>query len=303
MSTGLIEVREVAKTYRGDVRALDGVSLAVAAGEVYGLVGPNGAGKTTLLRMMTGLVAPTRGRVCIGKSGVDAGVGSLIEAPAFYPSMSGRQNLALLCTYGAVPRTAADRALEQVGLSAREGRRPYRQYSLGMKQRLGIAAALLGEPRIVVLDEPTNGLDPESIAGVRETVRGLRDRGCAVVLSSHLLDEVELVADRIGILSAGRLIAEGTAGELGRTPNRVEALVDDPAAAATIGHRHGLAVAGRDGERITFELGQTTRPWEVTAMLVAGGVRVHAIAETGATLEATFFDLISDAAAFERSHP
>lgn len=294
----MMEVRNVAKTYRGDVHALDGVTLSVAAGEVYGLVGPNGAGKTTLLRMMTGLVSPTRGRVRIG---VDAGVGSLIEAPAFYPSMSGRQNLTLLCAYWAVPRQSADRALEQVGLSVRDGRRPYRQYSLGMKQRLGIAAALLGGPGVVVLDEPTNGLDPESIAAVRETVRGLRERRCAVVLSSHLLGEVEQVADRIGILSSGRLIAEGTARELGGAHPHVEAIVDDPVAATAIGRQRGLVVAGQDGDRVTFDLGDATEAWEVTAMLVEGGVRVRALTEVGASLEEAFLGLISDAGALERS--
>ncbi|GAA3909616.1 ABC transporter ATP-binding protein [Microbacterium invictum] len=303
-SPGLIDVREVGKTYRGGVRALDGVTLSVAAGEVYGLVGPNGAGKTTLLRMMTGLVATTSGRVRVGDGRVDAGVGSLIESPAFYPSMSGRQNLTLLCTYWSLPARAAERALGQVGLSVRDGRRPYRQYSLGMKQRLGIAAALLGEPRIVVLDEPTNGLDPESIASVRDTVRGLRDRGCAVVLSSHLLGEVEQVADRVGILVSGHLIAEGTVDELGRRVRAhrgVDVEVDDADAALTAGRQHGLAATALAGGRVRFDLDDATQPWEVNAMLVAAGVHVNALAEVGDSLEETFFGLISESTPLERS--
>jgi ABC-2 type transport system ATP-binding protein len=298
-ATMLVDAHEVSKTYRGgDVRALDGVTLRVVAGEVYGLVGPNGAGKTTLLRTLTGLVAPTSGSVRIGGAESAAVIGSLIESPAFYPSMSGHRNLTLLCAYWGVRRTAADRALERVGLTTRDGRRSFRHYSLGMKQRLGIAAALLGDPGIVVLDEPTNGLDPEAIAGVRDIVRGLRDQDCAVLLSSHLLGEVEQVADRVGVLSAGRLVAEGTVDELRHTLRSrrwVEVEVDDPGTAAVVGLELGLAVVDDIGGRVRFELSDAIEPHEVNRMLVGAGVRVNAMAEVGDSLEATFFGLISDA--------
>lgn len=293
----LIEAREVSKTYRGNVRALDGVTLHVAAGEVYGLVGPNGAGKTTLLRTFTGLVTSTRGGVRIGGPESAAVIGSLIESPAFYPSMSGHRNLTLLCAYWGVRGPAADRALDLVGLTKRDGRRAFRHYSLGMKQRLGIAAALLGDPEIVVLDEPTNGLDPEAIAGVRDIVRNLRDQGRAVLLSSHLLGEVEQIADRVGILSAGRLVAEGTIDELRHTLRArrwVEVDVDNPRKAAEVGRELGLAIADGVGGRVQFELNNEIGPHDVNRMLVAAGVRVNTLAEIGGSLEATFFGLITD---------
>lgn len=302
----MIDAREVGKTYRGDVRALDGVTLRVAAGEIYGLVGPNGAGKTTLLRTLTGLMAPTSGSIRTGAAESAAVIGSLIESPAFYPSMSGHRNLTLLCAYWGAPGAAADRALERVGLTTRDGRRSFRHYSLGMKQRLGIAAALLGDPGIVVLDEPTNGLDPEAIAGVRDIVRNLRDQGCAVLLSSHLLGEIEQVADRIGVLSAGRLVAEGTVAELRHTLRSrrwVEVDVDDARKATDVGLKLGLAVADGSGGRLRFELSDAIEPHEVNRTLVGAGIRVNAIAEIGDSLEATFFGLISDATqSDERNH-
>lgn len=295
----LVDACEIGKTYRGGVRALDGVTLHVVAGEVYGLVGPNGAGKTTLLRALTGLVAPTSGSVRIRGAESDGVIGSLIESPAFYPSMSGHRNLTVLCHYWGVARSAADRALERVGLTTRDGRRSFRHYSLGMKQRLGIAAALLGDPGIVVLDEPTNGLDPEAIAGVRGIVRHLRDQGCAVLLSSHQLGEIEQVADRVGVLAAGRLVAEGTVDELRhlfRVHRWIEVEVDDPGRAAVVGQELGLTVTDEAGGRVRFELSDAIEPHDVNGMLVGAGVRVNALMQVGDSLEATFFGLVSGAA-------
>lgn len=288
------------------MRALDEVTLRVAAGEVYGLVGPNGAGKTTLLRALTGLVAPTSGRVRLGDGESTTVIGSLIESPAFYPSMSGHRNLTLLCAYWGLPREAADGALERVGLTTRDGRRPFRHYSLGMKQRLGIAAALLGDPGVVVLDEPTNGLDPEAIAGVRDIVRGLRERDCAVLLSSHLLGEVEQVADRVGVLASGRLVAEGTVDELRhrlRGRRRVEVEVDDPGRAAVAVRGLGLAVADDTGGRVLFELDDAIEPHDVNRVLVGAGLRVNALTEVGDSLEATFFGLVAGAVPSGKGSP
>ncbi|WP_231637169.1 ATP-binding cassette domain-containing protein [Microbacterium sp. No. 7] len=295
----LIDAREVSKAYRGGARVLVDVTMHVAAGEVYGLVGPNGAGKTTLLRTLTGLVAPTNGSVRVGIPESRTIAGSLIEAPAFYPSLSGRRNLTLLCAYWGIDPSSADRALERVGLRGRDSRRPFRHYSLGMKQRLGIGAALLGDPAVVVLDEPTNGLDPEAIAGVRDIVRGLRDEGCAVLLSSHLLGEVEQVADRVGVLAAGRLVAEGSIDELRhrlRARRSAEVVVDDPDAATAVVRDAGLAIVDTLDRQLRIDLGETIEPHDLNRMLVGAGVRVSSLTEVGGTLEAAFFDLVSRAA-------
>ena len=320
----LVEASALTKVY-GDVRAVDGVSLRVAAGEVYGLVGSNGAGKTTLMRILTGLVAPTSGAYRIGGSvaggraaatptveGVTAG--SLIEAPAFYQAMTGRAILRLLCDYWGVERAAADRSLDHVGLSAKDRRRRYRQYSLGMKQRLGVAAALIGDPDVVILDEPTNGLDPESIVGMRTVVRELRAAGRAVLLSSHLLSEVEQVADRVGVLSQGKLIAEGSVDELRRrlqAERWIELEVNDPEAATAVIRGLGLEVvgpagtkAGRStpasgstaGTRLRVQLTGSLRPHVVNSALVGAGVEVDALEEVHDSLEDAFLDLLGQPA-------
>lgn len=316
----LVEASALTKVY-GDVSAVDGVSLRVAAGEVYGLVGSNGAGKTTLMRILTGLVSPTSGAYRIGGASADgrapatlkAGVvttGSLIEAPAFHQAMTGRASLRLLCDYWGVERAAADRSLDQVGLSAKDRRRRYRQYSLGMKQRLGVAAALVGDPEVVVLDEPTNGLDPESIVGMRTVVRELRAAGRAVLLSSHLLSEVEQVADRVGVLSQGKLIAEGSVDELRRrlqAERWIELEVNDPEAAEAVIRELGLeavdpagakaarrTVAGgaTAGTKLRVQLPASLRPHVVNSALVGAGVEVDALVEVHDSLEDAFLDLL-----------
>ena len=320
----LVEASALTKEY-GDVRAVDGVSLRVAAGEVYGLVGSNGAGKKTLMRILTGLVAPTAGAYRIGGAGAGGraaatptagGVtaGSLIEAPAVYQAMTGRANLRLLCDYWGVERAAADRSLDQVGLSAKDQRRRYRQYSLGMKQRLGVAAALIGDPEVVVLDEPTNGLDPESIVGMRTVVRELRAAGRAVLLSSHLLSEVEQVADRVGVLSQGKLIAEGSVNELRRrlqAERRIELEVNDPETALAVIRGLGLEAVHAAGAKATrrtpaggliagtklrVQLTGSLRPHVINSALVGAGVEVDALVEVHDSLEDAFLDLLGQPA-------
>lgn len=309
----LVEVRGVVKAYRGTVRALDGVTLQVKAGEVYGLVGPNGAGKTTLMRIIAGLVAPSAGTVRIGAGpgNTTAAIGSLIESPAFFPGMSGRENLRLLCDYWGVARAAADQALDGVGLDVRDRRRSYRQYSLGMKQRLGVAAALLGSPDVVVLDEPTNGLDPESIVAMRGVVRRLRGEGRAVLLSSHLLSEVELVADRVGVLAKGRLVAEGGVEELRCSlPARrwITVSVNDPQQAASVVRGLGLSMAtagggghGGNAGSLRILLSGQMQAHNVNAAMVSAGLQVHALAQEQDSLEAAFLDLLAEPLTTERA--
>ncbi len=206
------------KRFGGGVVGVDGLDLTVRRSEVFGFLGPNGAGKTTTLRMLVGLIRPTSGTLTVaghppGSRESLARVGSLIETPAFYPHLSGRDNLRLLARYCGVGDDRVESALGEADLVSRAGR-AFRTYSLGMKQRLGVAAALLKDPELLILDEPTNGLDPAGMASMRELVASLRHEHRTVLLSSHLLGEVEHLCDRVAVLRSGRLVACGTVDEL-----------------------------------------------------------------------------------------
>ena len=192
---------------------MEDLILRVHRGEVYGFLGPNGAGKTTTLRMLLGLVRPTSGTVQVlghepGREAALARLGALVETPGFYAHLSGGDNLRVLARYSGVESSRVRTVLEQVGLSSR-ARDGFAGYSLGMKQRLGVAAALLKDPELLILDEPTNGLDPEGVADMRDLIRSLGRGERTVLLSSHLLAEVEQVSDRVGVVREGRLVAEG----------------------------------------------------------------------------------------------
>lgn len=218
----IIETRALTKRY-GDFTAVDHVDLHIRKGSVYGFLGPNGAGKSTTMKMFLGLTRPTGGSFTIDamaypgdRSKILKNIGSFIEAPAFYGNLSGEENLEILRRLLGLPRSAVDEALELVGLTQYR-RRLAKKYSLGMKQRLGLAGALIGQPPVLILDEPTNGLDPVGIHEIRTLIRSLPSKfDCTVLVSSHLLSEVELMADDIGILNHGRLLFEGTLDELRR---------------------------------------------------------------------------------------
>ena len=220
---GAIEVRDLRKTYRRrfrkDTIAVAGVDLDVPTGVVYGFLGPNGSGKTTTIRCLLGLVRPDSGECrVLGSGGADLAkvigrVGSIVETPTFFPGFSGRRNLELLAEAGGLSRKAADPVLERVGLASRADDR-FRTYSLGMKQRLGMAAALMKDPEVLVLDEPANGLDPAGLVEVRDLLRSLADEGRTVFLSSHLLGEVQHICDSVAILARGKCIAEGPVAEV-----------------------------------------------------------------------------------------
>ncbi|MCI9596690.1 MAG: ABC transporter ATP-binding protein [Firmicutes bacterium] len=216
----MIETHDLTKNY-GDFQAVFKVNLHVPKGGVYGFVGPNGAGKSTTMKMLLGLTPPTEGTFSInGKTYPKArqeilrSTGSFIEAPAFYGNLTGEENLELIRRILKLPKSSVAEALELVGL-APFGKRLAKKYSLGMKQRLGLAGALLGRPPLLILDEPTNGLDPAGIHEVRELIRSLpKQLDCTVLVSSHLLSEIQLMADHIGILDRGKLLFEGTMEEL-----------------------------------------------------------------------------------------
>jgi len=288
---GVIRTRELTKRY-GAVAAVSSVSLEVREGDRYGLLGPNGSGKTTLVRMLLGLVYATSGQIeVLGRPmprharEVLPQVGALIEEPAAYPHLSGRANLALLDAAGpgglAARRTRGQRigeALEQVGLAGMD-RRPVKAYSLGMRQRLGLAAALLRRPRLLILDEPGNSLDPRGIRDLRELLIGLNEAGVTVFLSSHLLAEVEQLCTRIGVLDSGCLVLQDDLAAL-RAPTG-QIMVDTPDADQVAALLDGQ-VEHRDGQQL---LVRSPDAAALNARLVGAGLRVRAISSHQRTLE------------------
>jgi ABC-2 type transport system ATP-binding protein len=214
----LVETKDLTKIYGSRVTAVNRVSLTVRRGEIYGFLGPNGAGKTTTLRILLGLIRPTAGSATVlgrppGDPQALARLGALVESPGFYPYLSGRDNLRVLARYAGVSDSRINVTLELAQLAGR-ARDKFHTYSLGMKQRLGVAASLLKDSELLILDEPTNGLDPAGMRDMRELIRTLRADHRAVLLSSHLLGEVQQVCDRVGVISRGELIAESTVEQL-----------------------------------------------------------------------------------------
>ena len=287
----MIVTRVLTKRY-GAVTAVQSVDLDVREGDRYGLLGPNGSGKTTLVRMLLGLVYATSGEIQVMGRPVPRHarevlpqIGALIEEPAAYPHMSGRANLSLLDAAGpgGLParrtrRRRVDEALEQVGLAG-VGRRPVKAYSLGMRQRLGLAAALIRRPRLLILDEPGNGLDPRGIRDLRQLITGLNETGVTIFLSSHLLAEVEQLCTRVGVLDAGRLVLQDDLAALRAPTGRI--LVDTPDADQAATLLDGR-VEHRDGQRLLVRHEDAAT---LNARLVGAGLRVSAIAPHQRTLE------------------
>ncbi|MFE9476179.1 ATP-binding cassette domain-containing protein [Streptomyces griseofuscus] len=302
---GVIATRGLTKRYRGGQLAVDGLDLTVPAGSVFGFLGPNGSGKTTTIRMLMGLIEPTSGTVRVlglpmprAARTVLPQVGALIEGPALYGHLSGRDNLLRLDAADptADPRTRAARAaaaLERVGLAAAAGKRA-KAYSLGMKQRLGLAAALLRPRRLLVLDEPTNGLDPQGMREIRTLIRELAADGSTVFLSSHLLDEIEQVCTHVAVMARGRLLAQGATADLAAgARGRLVVTTPDPAEAVRVLKEHGAADVTADGDRVTGEPPDRDLA-EVNAALVAAGVRVRGFTLRRASLEDSFVALTGE---------
>ncbi len=290
----VISTQALTKRYGDKIVAVDALALRVRRGEVYGFLGPNGAGKTTTLRMLVGLVRPTSGAATVlgAPPGARAGlsrIGAMIEAPAFYPYLSGRDNLRALARHAGIENPRVERVLAQVGLSDRASDRTA-TYSMGMKQRLGVAAALLKDPELLILDEPTNGLDPAGMAEMRDFIRSLADGGRTVLLSSHLMGEIEQVSDRVGVIRDGRLVAEGTVGELrGRAGLRVRAEPRTEAARLLAALPSVEAVAGENG--LLEVVVDTAEAAAINRMLVQAGVAVSEIYAQTASLEDVFLEL------------
>lgn len=285
----MITTRALSKRY-GAVLAVDGVDLDVREGDRYGLLGPNGSGKTTLVRMLLGLVFATSGEIevlglpvprRVGQ--VLASVGAMVEGPGAYPHLSGRVNLSLFDAAGPGGsrrdrRSRVDEALHRVGLAGID-RRPVRAYSLGMRQRLGLAAALLRGPRLLILDEPTNGLDPRGIREIRDLLTELNAAGTTVLMSSHLLTEVESFCTRVGVMDRGRLVLQDQLSSLQAPTGRV--VLSSPDADRVQALLDG-GVEHRDGPRLTVRHADTA---QLNARLVADGIRVSEIGPERRSLE------------------
>jgi ABC-2 type transport system ATP-binding protein len=292
-----LEVRGLVKRY-GELVAVGGVDLTVEPGDVYGYLGPNGAGKTTSLRMMLGLIRPTAGAVRVFARDPQA----TVEAPTFYPDLSGRRNLELLAAFdgGAAPERI-DEALETVELSDR-ARDRVGGYSHGMRQRLGIAAALLRDPRLLLLDEPTTGLDPGGMRDMRLLIQRLAGQGITIVLSSHLLAEVEEVCNRVAIVQKGRIVYEGRIADLKRAAGMTYRLstIDNQRALAVCRAQPGISDVRERTGQISF-MGEERAVAGLSQALVEAGALITALAPQGATLEELFFSLTEDGQASERS--
>ena len=291
----MITTQNLTKRF-GHVEAVRDVSIDVREGDRYGLLGPNGSGKSTLVRMLLGLVYATSGSISVlGEpiprhvSRVLPEIGSVIEEPAAYPHLSGRTNLRLFDAAGPAAsrrtrRRRVDEALEQVGLAGID-RRPVRAYSLGMRQRLGLAAALVRRPRLLILDEPTNGLDPRGIRDIRDLLIGLNADGTTIFLSSHLLPEVSALCTRIGVLDSGKLVLQDQLASLQEPTGRVLVSTDDPErAVATL---DGL-VERRDGADLVV---RCPDPAALNARLVEAGVPVRSLVVQRRSLEEIVLDV------------
>jgi ABC-2 type transport system ATP-binding protein len=294
----LVQTTDLTKTYGSRITAVNRVGLSVRKGEIYGFLGPNGAGKTTTLRMLAGLIRPTSGTVRVlglppGHPRALARVGALIESPGFYPYLSGRDNLRVVARYAGIGDRRVDATLELVKLSER-ARDRYAGYSLGMKQRLGVAATLLKDPDLLILDEPTNGLDPAGMRDMRALIRELGSSHRTVLLSSHLLGEVQQLCDRVGVIAHGELIAESTVDELRGGATLLvaaEPLHDARERAEKLLGPDSVAVV--DGMlRLRADPSEAAR---VNSELVSAGVRVSELRPLERTLEEAFLEMTEEA--------
>jgi ABC-2 type transport system ATP-binding protein len=305
--SNVIEVEGLRKDYRrwrgARIVAVDGLDLAVPPGGVYGFLGPNGAGKTTTIRCLLGLIASSGGSCRLlgadsstpaALAGVIRRVGTIVEAPTLFPGFSGRRNLELLGSIHGIGRQRIDDTLELVGLTNRAQDR-VKTYSLGMKQRLGLGAALLKDPEVLILDEPANGLDPAGIVEVRELLRRLGREGRTVFVSSHILSEVQHICDRVAILARGRCVAAGPVGEVlsGGRATALVVRVDDLGRAADVLRSDGME-ARLDGDALRVEL-SSSEGARVTRVLAERGLYVRELTPEVADLEEVFLQLTKDA--------
>ena len=295
----VIEAVELTKRFR-EVVAVDRVSFTVERGQVFGFLGPNGSGKTTTIGMLMGIMTPTAGRFRLFGAGAPrellaarAKVGATLETPNFYPYLSGRDNLRIAATIKGVGDERIDESLETVGLSAR-GRHRFRTYSLGMKQRLALAATMLNDPELIVLDEPANGLDPQGMKEVRDIIRLLAERGKTIFLSSHLLWEVERTCTHVSIVRRGRIVATGTVAEIvGGEVTAVVRAEDDDALLAALEAYPGATSVRAAEEGLVVALASDDLA-SLNRYLAGRGIHVSHLARRHRSLEDAFMDLTGD---------
>jgi len=297
MEPTVIETMGLTKRYRNGVLAVDSVDMSVRRGEVYGFLGPNGAGKTTTMRMLVGLIKPTSGWALIaGHSPGDpaglARVGSLVESAALYPYLSGSENLKVVADLAGVPFSRIDPVLSEVDLTSAAHRR-FGTYSTGMKQRLGVAAALLKSPELLILDEPTNGLDPQGMAEMRHLMRYLGQGDRTVLLSSHLLGEVEQICDRVGVISQGSLVTESTVAELRGDPSVLVRAEPVDTAQQVLAKALGAEAVSRIDGTLRVRVAPT-RGAEISARLAAAGIAVSELRPVERSLEEVFLQLTGE---------
>lgn len=297
MSEIIVQTNNLSKTFK-KYKAVDGVDLRISKGDIYGFLGPNGAGKTTTIRMLLGLMKPSEGDIHIFGQTFDQNkleslrrMGSLVESPSYYEHLSGRDNLEALRILLQAPKSRIDEVLEIVRLT-KDAARPVKQYSLGMKQRLGIAASLLGNPELLVLDEPTNGLDPSGIQEMRELIKSMpRKYGITVMISSHLLSEMEQMATRVGIISKGKLIYQDSIEKLrNKALPQIAMRVSHVAKAKSYLQNNGWTVSS-DANHLLLENTSDRDVAEVVAYLAQKQIGVYRIGENRQSLEDIFLDL------------
>jgi ABC-2 type transport system ATP-binding protein len=300
MSNTAIDVRDLSKKY-GDRLAVSHANFAVPMGSICGFVGPNGSGKTTTIRMLLGLISPSTGDGHVLGEDISAPekylphVGAMIEGPAFYPALTGKQNLVVLAKLGGFNVNTVQGLLEKVGLGDR-GDSKYKTYSLGMKQRLGIAASLLPQPKLLILDEPTNGLDPAGIQEVRALLRQLADEGSTIFVSSHLLSEIEMICDHLVMLREGKVIFTGKTSELLAAqqpvvvakPEHMNDLNKLAEIAKSLGHQASVL------DDAVHVKGEKNFAAELNKAAFAAGITLASLAPIQASLEETFFEMTGE---------
>jgi ABC-2 type transport system ATP-binding protein len=300
MSNTAIDVRDLSKKY-GDRLAVSHANFAVPMGSICGFVGPNGSGKTTTIRMLLGLISPTTGDGHVLGEDISAPekylprVGAMIEGPAFYPALTGKQNLVVLAKLGGFNTDIVQELLEKVGLGDR-GDSKYKTYSLGMKQRLGIAASLLPQPKLLILDEPTNGLDPAGIQEVRALLRQLADEGSTIFVSSHLLSEIEMICDHLVMLRNGKVIFTGKTSELLAAqqpvvvakPEHMNDLNKLAEIAKSLGHQASVL------DDAVHVKGEKNFAAELNKAAFADGITLASLEPIQASLEETFFEMTGE---------
>ena len=296
MDNPVLEINRLSKYY-GNLQAVNGLELKVSGGQIYGILGPNGSGKTTTLGMLLGIINPTAGNFSwfngLPLPQALQKVGSIIETPSFYPYLTAGQNLKLVANIKEKTDPGLiDNLLQKVGLLEWK-KHPYRNFSLGMKQRLALAAAMIGDPEVLVLDEPTNGMDPQGIADIRNLIIDIAGRGTTILLASHLLDEVQKTCTHVAVISKGRKIFDGSVHEIVESEDLLEIWSDDPGRLLELLRKfRGIESIETERERYVIRLGPGPSKKDLHKYLIENGIYpTHFVARAG-TLEHKFLDLL-----------